>query len=155
MKRIFSVKRFLRGFIPAIALVALFLLWSKESGYDKDVMFVISPFYIVVMFFAIHFMTAHTAYDSEKVVALSLFRRKSIRFENIIRLHRKWESIKGGYILYWFVFYRDDYKDCELKAKLYLPDNPEGNGVQSLFAAIKAVNPDATLVVDLEPYAQD
>ncbi len=146
MSRIFSVKRFLYGFIFAIPSIwVLCLLISDDNKGIFEYSFELI-FFIFVLYY-VHLMTAHTAYNSEKVVALSLFWRKSIRYENIVRLEKKYKFSRAGSSC-WLAFYRDDFKDCEQKTTLYLPDNPEGNGVQSLFAAIKEVNPSATLVID-------
>ncbi|MBO7612992.1 MAG: hypothetical protein J6S81_04145, partial [Treponema sp.] len=93
----------------------------------------------------VNLITAHTAYNSEKILVWSLFYRKKIRFDEITKIHRTWQGSGKSLRIKWYVLYMD--KNKVAKAKLYLPDDFGSESVASLASAIKAVNDEFVFVL--------
>ncbi|HBB15052.1 MAG TPA: hypothetical protein DCZ76_12390 [Treponema sp.] len=148
MKRIFPKERVILGLL-GIAALLFFWFTIFNSGFSLDAGSVMLLFLFALgLVICVNLITAHTAYNSEKILAWSLFYRKKIRFDEIIKIHRTWQGSGKSLRLRWYVLYMDKNKNKVAKAKLYLPDDFGSESVANLASAIKAVNDKAVFVFD-------
>ncbi len=134
-----------------LGIAALLFFWFTifNSGFSLDAGSVMLLFLFALgLVICVNLITAHTAYNSEKILAWSLFYRKKIRFDEIIKIHRTWQGSGKSLRLRWYVLYMDKNKNKVAKAKLYLPDDFGSESVANLASAIKAVNDKAVFVFD-------
>ncbi len=132
-----------------LGIAALLFFWFTifKSGFSLDA----GSVFLLILFalglvICVNLITAHTAYNSEKILAWSLFYRKKIRFDEITKIHRTWQGSGKSLRLRWYVLYMD--KNKVAKAKLYLPDDFDSESVKKLAGAIKAVNDKFVFVFD-------
>ena len=107
--------------------------------------------------FSIVYITAHTTYDSEKLVSWTLYRKKTVRFKNIITIRRKWVNCSSRGVksakLYWHVIWNDGSSKKDKITRIFLPANPNHKSVKNLIEAIKKVNSDVEFINDLDTIA--
>jgi len=146
LKRIFPKERVILGLL-GIAALLFFWFTIFKSGFSLDA----GSVFLLILFalglvICVNLITAHTAYNSEKILAWSLFYRKKINFDKITQICRTWQGSGKSLRLKWYVLYMD--KNKVAKAKLYLPDDFGSESVAKLASAIKAVNDKVVFLFD-------
>ena len=144
MKRIFSSERLCRGLFFTIctflylALILYAEFYSAHAPKKIGVEFLGVP---AIFLIALHYLTAHVSFDSEKLVSWTIYRRKTVFFENIIQITRKWNSGgKGGACLSYILCYMDREKGREKTILICLPSKYESKKVQTLISQMKIIN---------------
>ncbi|MBQ1726415.1 MAG: hypothetical protein II039_03410 [Treponema sp.] len=146
MKRIFPKERVILGLL-GIAALLFFWFTIFNSGFSLDAGSVMLLFLFALgLVICVNLITAHTAYNSERLLVWSFFYRKKINFDKITQICRTWQGSGKSLRLKWYVLYMD--KNKVAKAKLYLPDNFDSESVTNLASTIKAVNDKAVFVFD-------
>ncbi|MBQ4025499.1 MAG: hypothetical protein II611_08920 [Treponema sp.] len=146
MKRIFPKERVILGLL-GIAALLFFWFTIFNSGFSLDAGSVMQLFLFALgLVICVNLITAHTAYNSERLLVWSFFYRKKINFDKITQICRTWQGSGKSLRLKWYVLYMD--KNKVAKAKLYLPDDFGSESVANLASAIKAVNDKAVFVFD-------
>ena len=145
LKRIFPKERVILGLLGIAALLFFwFTIFNSGFSFDAGSVFLLILFALGLVI-CVNLITAHTAYNSEKILVWSLFYRKKIRFDEITKIHRTWQGSGKSLRIKWYVLYMD--KNKVAKAKLYLPDDFGSESVASLASAIKAVNDEFVFVL--------
>lgn len=143
MTRIFPVGRVVTGAIIFIGTTLFSVLIFCFDHTASKTIEVLSLPIAVAFVFSLPFLTAHISFDSEKLVSWTIFRRKTVRFEDILQITRKWERrVRGGAKLYYRLCYLDRENRKEKYVRIFLPENYKSKKVQSLIAQIKSVNHD-------------
>lgn len=138
LKRIFPKERVILGLL-GIAALLFFWFTIFNSGFSLDAGSVTLLFLFALgLVICVNLITAHTAYNSERLLVWSFFYRKKINFDKITQICRTWQGSGKSLRLKWYVLYMD--KNKVAKTKLYLPDDFDSESVEKLAGAIKAVN---------------
>ena len=145
-KRIFPPERIGLGFLLLFGLI-FFSIYLYPSNKGDFIFFlcIFSPGFI----YCLHLFSAHTSYDSENLILWTFYKRKKIRFEDIIQICRKWEGSGKSTSLKWHIYYRNN-NDKESKARLFLPENPDNKKINELFASIKKINHEAVIEINFK-----
>ncbi len=134
-----------------LGIAALLFFWFTifKSGFSFDAGSVsLLILFALGLVICVNLITAHTAYNSERLLVWSFFYRKKINFDKITQICRTWQGSGKSLRLKWYVLYLDKNKNKVAKAKLYLPDDFGSESVANLASAIKAVNDKAVFVFD-------
>ena len=156
-KRIFPAERIGMGIFFIICSLLFSVLciyaafYAPYSTKKFEVEFLIAP---VTVIFSLIYITAHTTYDSEKLVSWTLYHKKTVRFKNIISIRRKWVncSSRGSKSarLYWHVIWNDGSGKKDKYTRIFLPANPNHKVVKTLIESIKKVKPNVEFINDFD-----
>ncbi|MBQ5433268.1 MAG: hypothetical protein IIU30_07440, partial [Treponema sp.] len=83
MKRIFPKERVILGLLGIAALLFFwFTIFKSGFSFDAGSVFLLI-FFALGLVICVNLITAHTAYNSERLLVWSLFYRKKINFDKI------------------------------------------------------------------------